>query len=83
MDKNHDCISRVRNELKEANPEMGWVRFDCSTIKDMKSKNGIEMTGQRIEYSYKHKKKDGTEIEKIGKDFVTHDYCPFCGEKYK
>lgn len=83
MDKNHDCISKVRKQLKDADPSLGWVRFDLSTIQDMSKKNGIEMTGQRIEFSYKHKKKDGTEVEKIGKSFVTHAYCPFCGKKYR
>lgn len=83
MDKNHDCISRVRKELKDANPNIGWVRFDLSTIKGTATKTGIEMTGQGIEYSYRHKKISGTTIEKTGKSFVTHDYCPFCGEKYR
>jgi hypothetical protein len=83
MDKNHDCITRVRKELKENNLDMGWVRFDLSTIKDISKKTGIEMTGQRIEYNYQQKKKDGTTVEKIGKSFVTHDYCPFCGKKYR
>ncbi|MGN6478314.1 MAG: hypothetical protein ACTHKV_13900 [Flavipsychrobacter sp.] len=83
MDKNHDCISKVREQLKAADPSLGWVRFDMSTIKDMSKKDGINMTGQRIEYSYKHTKKDGTVIEKTGKSFVTHDYCPFCGKKYR
>ena len=84
MNKNHDCISRVREELKAANPDMiSWIRFDLSTIKDMSKKNGINMTGQRIEYAYNHKKKDGTVVEKTGKSFITHDYCPFCGKKYR
>ena len=83
MNKNHDCISRVRKELKDANPGMGWVKFSLSTIKDASDKDSIEMTGQAIEYSYQHKKKDGTIIDKTDKSFVTHDYCPFCGKKYR
>lgn len=84
MDKNHDCLSRVRQELKDANPDMiGFIFFDLSTIKDMSNNSGIKMTGQGISYGYQHKKRDGTIVEKRGKSFVTHDYCPFCGEKYK
>lgn len=77
----HDCISKVREQLKAADPTLGWVRFDLSTIHQ--SGISVSMTGTRIEYSYKHTKKDGTVIEKTGKSFVAHDYCPFCGMKYK
>jgi len=83
MDKNHDCISKVRTELKEADPTLGWVRFELSNIKSTSQKDGIVKTGQAISYSYEHTKKDGTKITKIGKSFVSHDFCPFCGEKYE
>lgn len=83
MDKNHDCLTGIRKELKAANPDMGFIRFDLSSIRDIASTKGIEMTGQRIEYSYQHKKRDGSTIVKTAKSFVTHDYCPFCGKKYR
>ena len=41
------------------------------------------MTGQRITFNYTHTMRNGKQIEKTGKSFVTHDYCPFCGKKYK
>jgi len=82
MDKNHDCISKVRTELKEANPDLGWIRFELSTIVNTSQKERIEKTGQAIVYSYEHTKKDGTKIQKTGKSFVSHSFCPFCGEKY-
>lgn len=73
--KNHvECIDKVRSELKNADPSLGWVRFKLA------GSNGI--TGQAIEYSQTIKKKDGTEKVVEKKSFVTHDYCPFCGGKY-
>jgi len=45
MDKNHDCISKVRTELKEADPTLGWVRFELSNIKSTSQKDGIVKTG--------------------------------------
>lgn len=82
MNSNHDCISKVRKELKNESPEMGWVKFDCSNVHNMNDPDPIYKTGQRFEYSYRHTKKDGTIIEKIGKSFISHDFCPFCGEEY-
>lgn len=81
-DKKHDCISKVRQQIKDANPSIGWVRFDLSTIRNESNLNGVDKTGQRIEYSYKHTKKDGTVVEKTAKSFITHDFCPFCGKRY-
>ncbi len=82
MDKNHDCITKVREQLKNDAPEINWIRFDLSTIQNASIKNPINKTGQRIEYGYTHKKKDGSTVEKVGKSFVSHKYCPFCGEEY-
>lgn len=82
MDATHDCISKVRQSLKENDPLIGWVRFSLTTIVSMDEDNGINKTGQEIEYSYVHKKKNGEEVTKTRKSFVTHTFCPFCGEKY-
>lgn len=82
MEKNHDCISKVRQQVKDADPTMGWVKFELSTIKNMNNYDGINKTGQAIRFSYTHTKRDGTTVEKTGKSFVTHNYCPFCGKKY-
>lgn len=79
----HDCIAKKREELKKANPDITYIRFDLSTIADTSTKSERrEMTGQRIEYGYKHKKKNGEEIIKTEKSFVTHKYCPFCGKEF-
>lgn len=82
MKIDHDCISKVRKQLKEEDPTIGWVKFDYSTVHDLKDPNPLYKTGQRMEYSYNHTKKDGTVVEKTGKSFVSHDFCPFCGEAY-
>jgi len=81
MEDTHDCISKVRARLKE-NSNIGWVRFSLSTIVSMDGKDKINKTGQEIEYSYTHTKKNGEQVERTRKSFVTHTYCPFCGEKY-
>lgn len=83
MNSKHDCISKVRNELKNADPSLGYVKFDLDNIQDTSLKNGIKMTGQRITFSYIHTMRNGKQVEKTGKSFVTHDYCPFCGKKYR
>lgn len=83
MKSNHDCISKVRANLKAQSPDIGWIRFDLSTIVSSSDESPqINKTGQRIEYSITKKKRDGTVVQKTEKSFVTHDYCPFCGEKY-
>ena len=82
MGLTHDCISIVRQQLKDADPTLGWVKFELSTIQDLSKRDGLKKTGQAISYSYIHTKKDGTAVEKTAKSFVTHDYCPFCGKKY-
>lgn len=81
--KDHDCISKVRKQLKGADPTIGLVKFKLSTIKNLYIKNAIEKTGQEIEYSFTYTKKDGSKVEKTAKSFVSHDYCPFCGKKYE
>lgn len=77
---NHNCIERVRKELMDADPSLKTVRFLLSTITDGKVS---DMTGQPIEVSFEKRKKDGQTKTVYQKSFVAHDYCPFCGEKYK
>lgn len=80
MNYTHDCISKLRKKMKKDDPSLHWIKFDISDIEDA---DDVGMkTGQRIEFSYSHTKKDGTVIEKKGKSYVTHDFCPFCGEAY-
>lgn len=78
----HNCIDKKRKELMGETGKIKWIRFDLSTIRNTDG-TGEEMTGQRITYGYTHKKKDGTEITKEDKSYITHTYCPFCGKKYK
>lgn len=73
--KHTNCIKKIRKQIKDADPSIGWIRFRLA------GDNGI--TGQYIEYSQTTAKRDGTEKTVEKKSFITHDYCPFCGEKYK
>ena len=82
MDENHDCISKLTEQIKADNPDIVWVDVELSTIRNMNNKIGVHKTAQPIKYSYKHEYKNGTVTEKTTKSFITHLYCPFCGEKY-
>lgn len=78
---NHKCVDKLRKKMMAESKSVKWIRFDLSDITTGDGKKS-GMTGQRIEYGYTHKKKDGTEVEKQEKSFVTHKFCPFCGKKY-
>lgn len=77
------CIEEIRKNII-SNESANYVRFDCSTIRvrEEGKPDKENITGQRIEIGYNHVKRDGTIQKKERKSFVTHDYCPFCGEKY-
>lgn len=81
--KKHDCLQKVREALKEADPKLTYVRFELSTIRDIDDNKSEPRTGQAIEYGYNHTKKNGEVVTKSAKSFVSHEYCPFCGKKYK
>lgn len=79
--KVHDCISKVRKELMNANPKIKTIHFELSTIANADgSKQG--MTGQAIQYTWEEANKKGIVKTQRLKTFVTHKYCPFCGKKY-
>lgn len=84
--KKHDCISKERAEIMKESPSVTYVRFDCATIKTFSGGSEIEdqdeKTGQRIWIGYKKKNKQGVEVQKETKTFITHKFCPFCGKKY-
>lgn len=84
MKENHDCLNQIRQQLKDGDETITHVVFDLSTIRSMSNENPVVYkTGQRIDITYKHKKRNGTEVSETRKSFVTHAYCPFCGEKYE
>lgn len=82
MDKNHNCLERVRKELMDANPEIISLHFPFSMMQDMNKRYGINMTGQEVKYIVNQTREDGKVVQKVKRSFVIHDYCPFCGEKY-
>ncbi len=78
----HDCISQVRADLMAQDPSIKYIRFELSNIQNLSSDSGLKKTGQAIEIGYEKTNKKG-EVKKVYKNsFVTHEYCPFCGEKY-
>lgn len=80
--KKHDCISAVRKDLMKQDKAITYVRFELSTITRLDGRGEVK-TGQRIWIGIKKKRKTGEEYIKDERTFVTHDYCPFCGKKYK
>lgn len=78
------CLEKIRKQIIKNN-NANYVRIDLSTIA-VRFEDGTSMgdvTGQRIEIGYNHAKRDGTIQRKEKKSFVTHDFCPFCGNEYK
>lgn len=80
--KNHDCLSKVREQIMKADPSVKWVRFNYGNIQDTAAKNPTIKTGQGIEVGFVKTKRDGSKVDKTEKSFITHDFCPFCGLKY-
>lgn len=81
------CLSKVRDEIKEGNPEITWVDIMLSNIVSLDemrtSKKKAKKTGQNIRFGYEYKKKNGETVSKVGKSFISHSYCPFCGKKFE
>ncbi|MBP4137429.1 hypothetical protein [Flavobacterium geliluteum] len=78
-----ECLNEIRQNIIE-NEKASYVRIDCSNIRRTTEGEADKecLTGQRIEIGYNHIKRDGEIKKKERKSFVTHDYCPFCGDKY-
>lgn len=76
------CNPKVREELMKSDPTLTHVYFDLSNIGRLDGK-GSTKTGQKIEVGYNHTMKSGEVREKTRNTFITHNYCPFCGKKYK
>lgn len=43
---------------------------------------GPYKTGQEVFITYEHVKRDGSTVLKSKRTFITHIYCPFCGQLY-
>jgi len=74
-----NCIEEVQESVKEIHKYNAHFEVDCVLTN---SKTGLKSTGQRIEISYNHVRKDGGVQRKYKKSFVSHNYCPFCGGAY-
>jgi hypothetical protein len=78
----HDCIGAIRTAMMQEDSTIKSVRFELSSIVSMDKRGGDFKTAQEVSIVRKHTKKDGSVVDKTEKTFVTHQYCPFCGEKY-
>jgi hypothetical protein len=86
MDTQCNCQDLMRAEIFEGIKAEGntprYVKFKLSTIMDMARKSQIKKTAQEVEIGFDYTNKKGETKPKTEKSFVTHIYCPFCGEKY-
>lgn len=81
----HSCTSKVSKQLKKKDKRIYSIVFDCANIASWKGGELLSRnkTGQRIWVRYKYKKKNGDVIDKEVETFIGHNFCPFCGKKYK
>lgn len=68
--------------MKAADETITAVYFDLSNIQRFDGKGPVK-TGQRIEVYYNKTMKSGEVRNQKRNSFLTHNYCPFCGRKYK
>lgn len=79
----HDCIEKVRAAVLKANKNMTGLVFDHANIKSTRPvKNRVIKTGQSVQYSIAHTKRDGSVVTKWKRSFIVHEFCPFCGNKF-
>ena len=83
MKSDHNCIEKVREALMKDNPSINYIVFDLCTIQNIEEPNPFQKTGQRITIDYNKKMKRGGIQRKREMSFITHNFCPFCGEKYE
>ena len=79
------CQDNIRKAVKERREKDGntvnYVVFKLSSIGGVDSKELV--TGQEIEIDYSYLNKKNERKDKCEKTFVAHNYCPWCGRKYK
>jgi ribosome-associated protein YbcJ (S4-like RNA binding protein) len=80
--EDHNCLKELVEFWKEDDPNFIRAEFELSTIKQIRSGNGIRMTGQSVHITEKYIKRNGEVTTRTRKTFVSHNYCPFCGKKY-
>jgi hypothetical protein len=83
--KNHICIDKIRQDLIKRDPDTKSIYFELATIESITNgvSNSEYKTGQAIEVAYEYQKRSGEVVIKHRKSFVTHIFCPFCGNKYE
>lgn len=82
MNNDHNCIEKTREQIIAADPSIQHVEFELARIGSLSGSAKPYKTGQSLYLHQQKVKKDGTVTQKRIKSFVSHDYCPFCGEKY-
>lgn len=85
METNHNCIGKIREKMITETPSINYIRFDLSRIESFKNNksNGIRKTGTNIWIGIEKVNKNGDKKIVEKKSFITHKYCPWCGEKYE
>ncbi len=84
--KNCPCLQKLREatieSTKDSERPIIGVIFDLSNIARLDGR-GMAKTGQKIWITEVHTMKNGEKRQKERVSFMTHNYCPFCGKKFK
>lgn len=88
--KMHDCIEKVREKagklfaknLSDTDTIKNVVMTDTSLIFN-EDGTATQETISYVDIEYTHKCKSGRIQNKKKSYAMTHQYCPFCGKKYK
>lgn len=81
---NCNCLDRIADTFEKNNNVIYFSWSDAATgffAKWSNPNSGTHKT--KTNFSYVEKKKDGSPKKKRSTSFFIHNFCPFCGRKYK
>lgn len=81
MNKDHSCIKNIKENLS-SNKTISNIEIHLTNIQNIEER-GLIKTGQKLSYTQEITLKNGEKRYKKVNTFLTHVYCPFCGEKYE
>lgn len=82
METSHNCIGAIRKGLMSAEG-ISDVEIHLANIQNVTKQDPIVKTGQKLSYVEQITLKNGEKRNKKVNTFLTHVYCPFCGQEYK
>lgn len=83
MEKTHNCLQQIREDIMKADTSISAIVYDHSNIINLKDREKPAKTGQGVTVFFTAVDKAGKRTAKTKKTFIVHEYCPFCGQKYE